>query len=176
MSESKPHEIANNNARIRALVEKETLNKPLWTEGLVKRRHVSDINHVSFTLSNGDYEMSCIVRNQIARDLAFIPNNGDEVRVHGIVKIYDINARGQIDVQALERVEYSIERDNQDGHPYVTVARSKTPAAPQSWSHSGHLLTQERSTRRCFPLAASVAVAVALYQFVWFALIMQLWN
>ena len=50
MSEQTIHTLENLNARIRAIVEKETLDKPLWVGGVVSKVYTSDIGHVYFNL------------------------------------------------------------------------------------------------------------------------------
>ena len=62
MSEQTVHTIDKLNARIRAIVERETVDKPLWVGGVVRGLYISDMGHIYFNLYDDPFSIRCILR------------------------------------------------------------------------------------------------------------------
>jgi len=99
--------IRDTNALIRALVEQETLGYPFWIGGYVTRCFVSDFGHVYFDLTDDDHTISCFIREPIRGTLEFPITNGMDVEVLGTVRVYERQARVQIEVEKVRLVERS---------------------------------------------------------------------
>jgi exodeoxyribonuclease VII large subunit len=93
------------NALVRALVEQETLSYPFWTEGYVTRCYTSDIGHIYFDINDEDHSISCMIHNKTRGSLGFEMGNGLEVAVFGSIRVYEKNAKIQIDVEKAKLLE-----------------------------------------------------------------------
>ena len=105
MSEETVHTIDKLNARIRAIVEKETLDKPLWVGGVVRRVHLSDFGHIYFSLSDDPFSIRCMLRENRRGSIGFTPQNNMEVEVFGSVRVYDQSALVQVEVEDMRLIE-----------------------------------------------------------------------
>lgn len=92
------------NAMIRALVEQETLEYPFWLGGIVTRCFVSDFGHVYFDLKDGDTSISCMLREEVRGTLDFTLTNNMDVSVFGAVRVYEKQARVQIEVEQIRLI------------------------------------------------------------------------
>jgi exodeoxyribonuclease VII large subunit len=97
--------IRDTNALIRALVEPETLGYPFWVGGYITRCFLSDFGHVYCDLTDDDHTISCMIRAPIRGGLDFTVSNGMDVEVFGTVRVYERQARIQIDVENIRLTE-----------------------------------------------------------------------
>jgi exodeoxyribonuclease VII large subunit len=87
------------NSLIRALVEQETLGYPFWVRGIVSRRFQSDFGHIYFDLTDEDYSINCFLAERRRGHIEFELANGLEIEVFGSIRVYDRQAKVQIDVE-----------------------------------------------------------------------------
>jgi exodeoxyribonuclease VII large subunit len=97
--------IRDTNALIRALVEQETLGYPFWVGGYVTRCFLSDFGHVYFDLTDDDHTISCMIREPVRGTLDLNISNGMDLEVFGKVRVYERQARVQIDVEKIRLIE-----------------------------------------------------------------------
>lgn len=94
------------NSLVRALVEQETLEYPFWIRGIVSRYFISNMGHVYFDLSDEDYLISCMLHERRRGVLNFEIAKGMELEVFGAVRVYEKQAKVQIDVEAVKLIEH----------------------------------------------------------------------
>ncbi len=83
---------------IRQLLEDNQLLSDIWVEGEVSRFTPASSGHWYFTLKDAQSQVSCVMfRNSAARQSS-MPEDGDLLRVHGRISVYE--ARGQYQVIA----------------------------------------------------------------------------
>ncbi len=99
--------VRQTNALVRELVEQETVNYPFWLGGIVSRSYVSDLGHQYFDLSDADHTIACMVRETVRGTIPFPISNGIEVEVYGTVRVYEKNARVQIEVEQARLIEHT---------------------------------------------------------------------
>jgi exodeoxyribonuclease VII large subunit len=97
--------IRDTNGLIRALVEQETLGYPFWVGGYVTPCFTSDFGHIYFDLTDDDYTISCMIREQVRGSLDFTISNGMDIQVFGTVRVYERQARIQIEVEKVQLSE-----------------------------------------------------------------------
>jgi exodeoxyribonuclease VII large subunit len=97
--------IRDTNGLIRALVEQDTLEFPRWVGGIVRRANVSDRGHLYFDLQDDDYSIPCFVHQNIVNGLSFSITSGMELDVFGVVRVYEPQARVQVDVEKVVLIE-----------------------------------------------------------------------
>lgn len=105
MSEEPVFPLARVNARVRAVVESETLDKPLWTGGFVHHVYLADSGHVYFTLVEGDFSIRCMLTERKRGSIPFTPQDGMEVEVYGSIAVFDQKAMIQIVVEQMRLLE-----------------------------------------------------------------------
>jgi exodeoxyribonuclease VII large subunit len=105
--ESETRSIRQTNALIRSIVELEMLDHPFWVGGLVTRYFLSDRGHVYFDVTDEDYSINCFLREPIRGTLGFEISNGLEVEVFGTVRVYEQQARVQIEVEKVRLIKRS---------------------------------------------------------------------
>ena len=105
MSEQTVHTIDKLNARIRAIVERETVGKPLWVGGVVRGVYTSDMGHIYFNLSDDPFSIRCILRENRQGSIGFTPQNRMEVEVFGSVRVYEQRASVEIEVEEMRLIE-----------------------------------------------------------------------
>ncbi len=97
--------IRDTNALIRALVEQETLGYPFWIGGYVTRCFISDFGHIYFDLTDDDYTISCMIREQVRGKLDFTISNGMDIEVLGTVRVFERKARLEFEVEKIRLLE-----------------------------------------------------------------------
>lgn len=103
MSDQTVFSIRDVNARVRAIVERETIGKPFWLEGSVRKHYVSDLHHQYFELYDSDnFAIRCMVRDTVAADLPFSIANGVDLAVFGTVRVYEKRASLEFEVEAVK--------------------------------------------------------------------------
>jgi exodeoxyribonuclease VII large subunit len=105
MSEEQAIPLARLNKHIKAVVERETLDKPLWTGGMVSGVHLADSGHIYFFIVDGNFSIRCMLRENARGSISFTPQNGMEVDVYGPVAVYEERASIEIDVQQMRLIE-----------------------------------------------------------------------
>ncbi len=80
----------------RELVESHPILQDLWIEGEISNLARPSSGHIYFTLKDGDSQIRCAIFRFAASRLKFSPKNGDAVRVHGKLSIYDVRSEYQI--------------------------------------------------------------------------------
>jgi len=93
------------NTQIRSVLEHETVGYPVWVGGIITRNHVSDRGHIYFDLSDDDYTINCFLREPIRGTLDFTLSNGMEVEVLGEIRVFEPQAKVQIDVEKVRLVK-----------------------------------------------------------------------
>jgi exodeoxyribonuclease VII large subunit len=93
------------NKFVQAIVERETGNEQVIVDGLVKRIFVSDRGHLYFDLYDENYQIRCMVPDKIRHTLGISLTAHQEVRVFGTIRVYDVRAEVQIEVENLEPIE-----------------------------------------------------------------------
>ncbi len=106
--------IRETNARIRAIVEQETVGKLFWIGGMVRKHHVSDLGHEYFELYDDDYTIRCMLRESMRGNLPFSIANGAELEVYGAVRVYEKGARIEIEVENAHLIDSILPRLNED--------------------------------------------------------------
>ncbi len=104
-SDSETRSIRQTNALVRSIVELEMLDHPFWVGGLVTRYFLSDRGHIYFDITDEDYSINCFLREPIRGILDFTITNGIEVEVFGTVRVYEQQARIQIEVEKVRLIK-----------------------------------------------------------------------
>jgi exodeoxyribonuclease VII large subunit len=99
------NKISDINARIKAIVENQTLGKPVAIGGLVQSVHQSDRGHVYFNLVDDPFSIRCFAHERLRGDLGFTIRSGMELEVYGEIKVYDRLARIELDAQQVRLIE-----------------------------------------------------------------------
>ena len=103
------------NARVRAIVERETIGKPFWMEGSVRKHYVSDLKHQYFELYDSDnFAIRCMVLDAVAAELSFSIVNGLDLEVFGTIRVYEKRASLEFEVEEAKWVESVLPRLNED--------------------------------------------------------------
>ena len=80
----------------RDLLESEPRLQDLWIEGEISNLARPSSGHIYFTLKDDESQIRCVIFWRAASRLKFSPKNGDAVRVHGKLSIYDVRSEYQI--------------------------------------------------------------------------------
>ena len=80
----------------RDLLESEPRLQDLWIEGEISNLARPSSGHIYFTLKDDECQIRCAVFRSTASRLKFSLKNGDAVRVHGKLSIYDVRSEYQI--------------------------------------------------------------------------------
>lgn len=106
--------IRDTNARIRAVLEKETVGKPFWIAGLVRKHFISDWGHEYFELYDDEFTIRCMVRENVRGSLPFSFAHGQEVEVFGTIRVYEPRAMVEFEVEDARRLESVLPPLNED--------------------------------------------------------------
>ncbi|MCD4686436.1 MAG: exodeoxyribonuclease VII large subunit [Anaerolineae bacterium] len=106
--------IRDTNARIRAVLEKETVGKPFWIAGLVRKHFISDWGHEYFELLDEEYTIRCMVRENVRGSIPFSFANGQEVEVCGTIRVYEPRASVEFEVEDAKFIDPILPRLNED--------------------------------------------------------------
>jgi exodeoxyribonuclease VII large subunit len=96
--------ISDLNARIQAIVQKETIGKPLWVSGVIEGKRQSARGHIYFRLEDDPWSIDCVLYDNVQGNLGFTPQNGMEVEALGEIRVYDRKARLEFQVQQMRVV------------------------------------------------------------------------
>ncbi len=135
------------NNLIRALVEQETLTYPFWVRGIITRHFQSDKGHVYFDISDDDFSISCFLNERRRGHLDFDLTNGLEIEVFGSVRVYDRQAKVQIDVEQIRLIAHDPFQLDQDVQARLVEAGCWPPqkrSLPQRIERIG-LVTNQQS-------------------------------
>jgi exodeoxyribonuclease VII large subunit len=99
--------IPETNALIKSLVEQETIGFPFWVQGIVARHFLSDRGHEYFDLSDDDYSINCFLPERVRGTLSFTLTNGLEVKAFGTVRVFERQAKVQIEVTEAKLIEHT---------------------------------------------------------------------
>lgn len=80
----------------RDLLESEPRLQDLWIEGEISNLSRPSSGHIYFTLKDDNSQIRCAIFRFAASRLKFSPKNGDAVRLHGKLSIYDVRSEYQI--------------------------------------------------------------------------------
>jgi exodeoxyribonuclease VII large subunit len=81
---------------LRDLLESEEYLQDLWVEGEVSNLSRPASGHLYFTLKDRNAALRCVMwRNQVA-NLAFLPQDGDAIEIHGSISIYEASGNYQL--------------------------------------------------------------------------------
>ena len=80
----------------RDLLESEPRLQDLWIEGEISNLARPSSGHIYFTIKDEESQIRCAVFRSAASRLKFSLKNGDAVRVHGKLSIYDLRSEYQI--------------------------------------------------------------------------------
>jgi exodeoxyribonuclease VII large subunit len=142
--------IRETNARIRAIVERETVGKPFWISGMVRKHFVSDLGHEYFELYDDDFAIRCMLRESMRGVLPFSVAHGMELEVYGTVRVYEKGARLEIEVENAHWIDSVLPRLNEDVQARLEK-RGLWPKTPRAWPESIRrigLITSQHSEAR----------------------------
>ncbi len=88
--------------QIKALLEREQTLRNVWLQGEVSNFVRATSGHCYFTLKDDRAVLSCVMWKQDAVRLGRLPQNGQQVLVHGYVSVYDSQGKLQFYADALE--------------------------------------------------------------------------
>jgi exodeoxyribonuclease VII large subunit len=94
------------NSMVRALVEQETLGYPFWLSGIVTRYFISNIGHIYFDLTDESFTISCMLHERRRGAIDFEISNGMELEVFGSVRVYEKQAKVQIEVEQARLINH----------------------------------------------------------------------
>lgn len=81
---------------LRDLLESEEYLQDLWVEGEVSNLSRPASGHLYFTLKDRNAALRCVMwRNQVEK-LAFLPQDGDAIEIHGSISIYEASGNYQL--------------------------------------------------------------------------------
>jgi exodeoxyribonuclease VII large subunit len=83
---------------LRELLEGDELLQDIWVQGEVSNFSQPSSGHVYFTIKDASASLRCVMWRTAVLRQAFLPNEGDAVRVHGSLSIYE--AAGQYQLYA----------------------------------------------------------------------------
>jgi exodeoxyribonuclease VII large subunit len=99
------------NARVRAIVEQETVGKMLWVGGIVHGLHKSDYGHIYFSLEDDLYSLRCILRESVQGSIGFSVTNGMEIEAYGSIGVYEQRAQVNLEIEAMQMVKRASLKD-----------------------------------------------------------------
>jgi exodeoxyribonuclease VII large subunit len=84
------------NAYLRDLIESDPLLQDVWVQGEVSNLSRPKSGHMYFTIKDSQASLRCVMwRGQVAQ-LATLPQDGDEVEVHGGISVYEAGGQYQL--------------------------------------------------------------------------------
>lgn len=96
MSDS--YTVAGITAYIRDLIDQDPPLRDIWVRGEVSNMKAAASGHWYFTLKDRDAQLKCVMFRSQAEKQAIEPRDGEEMRVHGRVSVYE--ARGEYQLYA----------------------------------------------------------------------------
>ena len=111
---TKTFTVRETNARIGAIVERETVGKPFWISGIVRKHFISDLGHEYFDLEDENFTIRCMLREGMQAKLPFSIANHIELQVFGTLHVYEKAARVEIEVDDAHWIESILPRLNED--------------------------------------------------------------
>jgi exodeoxyribonuclease VII large subunit len=88
--------------QIKTLLERDQTLRNVWLQGEVSNFVRATSGHCYFTLKDDRAVLSCVMWKQDALRLGRLPQNGQQVLVHGYVSVYDSQGKLQFYADALE--------------------------------------------------------------------------
>jgi exodeoxyribonuclease VII large subunit len=88
--------------QIKTLLEREQILRNVWLQGEVSNFVRATSGHCYFTLKDDRAVLSCVMWRQDAVRLGRLPQNGQQVLVHGYVSVYESQGKLQFYADALE--------------------------------------------------------------------------
>jgi exodeoxyribonuclease VII large subunit len=89
-------------ALLRELLEGDPRLSDLWVEGEVFNRFLARSGHVYFTLRDGDGQIKCVLFRGAAQRQSVLPDNGDQIAVHGGLTFYPPDGSTRIIVDSIQ--------------------------------------------------------------------------
>ena len=86
---------------IKTLLETDDLLSDLWVEGEVSNYSRSSAGHLYFTLKDTEGQLRCVMWRGRAERLERLPQDGDQIIVHGYVSLYEGSGAVQCYVDAI---------------------------------------------------------------------------
>jgi exodeoxyribonuclease VII large subunit len=84
------------NAYLRSLMERDPILQDIWVQGEVSNVSVPKSGHMYFTLKDSQATLRCVMwRSQVVR-LAYLPQDGDQIEVHGSISVYEAGGQYQL--------------------------------------------------------------------------------
>jgi exodeoxyribonuclease VII large subunit len=84
------------NAYLRELMEADPTLQDIWVQGEVSNLSVPRSGHMYFTLKDPNATLRCVMwRSQVAQ-LAYLPQDGDQVEIHGSISVYEAGGQYQL--------------------------------------------------------------------------------
>lgn len=87
---------------IKKLIGADPILNQLLIEGEISNFTLHSSGHAYFSIKDDDSKMSCMMFSQYVQMLERIPKNGDKVRIHGSISIYERDGRYQLYAQKIE--------------------------------------------------------------------------
>ncbi len=81
---------------LRELLEGDELLQDIWVQGEVSNFSRPSSGHLYFTLKDGSASLRCVMWRSAAARQAYLPREGDAVRVHGSLSIYETAGQYQL--------------------------------------------------------------------------------
>lgn len=92
----KTYRVSEINGYIRDLMEGDKILQALWVQGEVSNFSQPKSGHVYFTIKDDKASLRCVMwKNQAAR-LTYMPQDGDQVEVHGSISVYEASGQYQL--------------------------------------------------------------------------------
>ncbi len=89
-------------SQIKTLIEREQTLRNVWLQGEVSNFVRAASGHCYFTLKDERAVLACVMWKQDAQRLGRLPQNGQQVLVHGYVSVYESQGKMQFYADALE--------------------------------------------------------------------------
>lgn len=118
-SGEKIQRIEDVNALVQALVHKETLGKPFWLSGIAQAVHYSDQGNTYFRLENNRYSIYCYLPDRLRGEMDFTIQPHMELEVFGDIRVWQPQARLQIQAQKIRLIEISLVADFKGTEEYL---------------------------------------------------------
>lgn len=106
LPENQQRTIPQINSLVRSLVEQETVNYPFWVTGFINRYFESDRGHIYFDLVDQDYTINCMLPERRRGNIEFDLTKGMEVAVFGAIRVYEKQAKVQIEVEQVRFINH----------------------------------------------------------------------
>ncbi len=98
----RPYSVSEVTGKIRTLLEQEPEFQNLWVEGEISNFHRASSGHIYFTLKDAGAQLGAVIWRSQARQLNYLPQEGDQALAHGHIGLYEQGGRYQIYVDALQ--------------------------------------------------------------------------